>query len=344
MPRLLVLLAALIATAAFAGDEKEYTPAIPSVTVNGEKVSADTIRKIYDYWVKVYSAPGKHLPNDLLDKLASLSRAQAVRHVAVRQHVEKDKLGLSPEELKEKLDAFKAELTAQGKNFDEYLKTRGKTDEEFSAEFALRAALMRETARDAQNDLDTLKKDFAKDKEKMPLRRASQIRFSFEKTKYTAHPERSKDDAKKQAVYALERAKKGEDFAVLAKQLSDESISRDKGGDMGWIKPGAEPKPLSDALYALEKAGDIAELIESEQGFHIVKLTELKTDDAEYQKYLKQRVYSLTLATENRLEKEAKVEVEKPPEPVKPPEPEKKKESEPKKEVDSKKEPEPKKQ
>ena len=337
MVRLPALLAALIATAAFAGDEKEYTPAMPAVTVNGEKVSADAIRKIYDYWVKIYSAPGKHLPNDLLDKLASLSRGQAVRHVAVRQHIEKNKLALAPEALKADMDAFKAELTAQGRNFDEYLKTRGKTDEEFSAEFALRAALTRATAADAEKNADAIKKDFSKDKEKMHLRRASQIRFSYEKSKYTAHPERSKDDAKKQAVYAQERAKKGEDFSTLAKELSDESVSRDKGGDMGWIKPGAEPKPLSDALYALEKAGDVADLVESEQGFHVVKMTELKTEDAEYQKYLKQRIYSLTLATENRLEKEAKVEVEKPPEPVKPPdavkppEPEKKKEPEPKK-------------
>ncbi len=343
MVRLPVLLAALLATAAFAGDEKEYTPAMPAVTVNGEKISADAIRKIYDYWVKIYSAPGKHLPNDLLDKLASMSRGQAVRHVAVRQHIEKNKLALAPEALKADMDAFKAELTAQGKNFDEYLKTRGKTEEGFSVEFALRAALTRATAADAEKNADAIKKDFSKDKEKMPLRRGSQIRFSYEKSKYTAHPERSKDDAKKQAVYAQERAKKGEDFSTLAKELSDESVSREKGGDMGWIKPGAEPKPLSDALYALEKAGDVADLVESEQGFHVVKMTELKTEDAEYQKYLKQRIYSLTLAAENRLEKEAKVEVEKPPEPAKPPEPVKPPDAVKPPESEKKKDPEPKK-
>lgn len=328
---LLPALAIVVATlSAGAGEEKEYTPALPNVKVNGEVLTGETIRKTYEFWLKVYKAPGKPLSKDFLDKLASLSRDQAVQRVAVRQFVEKNKLTLTPEQLKEDVDAFKADLVKQGKSFDDLLKSRAKTADEFTAEFALRAAMTRHQTAEAEKDMDALKKTFEKEKEKMAFRRASQIRFSYEKTKYTAHPERTKEDAKKQADYALERVKKGEDFAALAKQLSDESVSANLNGDLGWIAPNYVPKSVAAAVYALEKAGDVAEVVESEQGFHIVKMTELKPEDQEFKAFLKQRVYLRTLAAENKLAKEAKVEVEKPAESAKPAELGAKKEAAPK--------------
>ena len=312
MSRNLLLLALSLATlTASAGEVKDYTPAFPAIKVNGETVPPEALKKRYEFWLKVYKAPGKPLSNDFLDQLAKISREQIVQQIAIRQHVEKEKLTLTPESLKEDLDAFKADLAAQGKKFEDVLKSRDKTEDEFMAEFAQRAAIARETRAAAEKDMAELKGTFDKEKEKMGLRRASQIRFSYEKTLYTAHPQRTKEDAKKEAGHALERARKGEDFTTLAKQLSDDTVSREQGGDLGWLSHNYIPKTVATALYALEKTGDITELVESEQGFHILRMTDQKTDDDQFKAFLKQRMYMRTLAAENKLAKDAKVEIEK---------------------------------
>lgn len=316
-----ILLIAIVLTplANFAGEEKEYTPAIPTVKVNGETVPPESIKKIFDFWLKVYKAPGKPLSNDLIDKLASISLNQAIQHIAVRQYIDKNKLALPPDALKEDFEAFKADLTVQGKNFADVLKSRDKTEEEFLVDFALRAAMTRALRAETEKDLEPIKKAFEKEKEKLGLRRASQIRFSYEKTKYTAHPERTEEEAKKEADHALERARKDEDFTTLAKELSDETVSRDQGGDLGWIAPSYVPKQVVTALYALEKTGDVADLVKSEQGYHVIKMTDQKSEEKEFQAFLKQRVYIRTMAEENKLSKDATIEVEKLPEAPKSP-------------------------
>ena len=314
--RILMLAVVLSITTVRAAEE--YTPAMPNLKVNGEPLSGDAVKKIYDFWLKVYQAPGSPLSKEFLDKLASISRDQAVQHAAIHQYVERNKLALTPAQTKEDLEAFKADLTKQGRKFDDILKSRAKTEAEFMNEFALRAALTRAIKAETEKDAEGLKKAFEAEKEKLALRRPSQIRFSYEKTKFTAHNERTKDDARKQADFALERAKKGEDFATLAKQLSDDSVSAALGGDLGWIAPNFTPKPLAAAVYALKKVGDVADLIETEQGFHIVKLIELKSDEEEFKAFVKQRVYVKTLTQESTLAKAAKVEMDKPGEPAKP--------------------------
>ncbi|MEI6232713.1 MAG: peptidylprolyl isomerase [Planctomycetota bacterium] len=309
------LVAALALHSVRAVEEAEYAPSLPSVKVNGETLSSDTIRNRYEFWLKVYKAPGKPLSKEFHDKLASISREQMVQQMAIRQHIDKNKLTLTPDALKEDLASFKADLLKQGKSFEDLLKSRAKTEDEFTAEFALRAAMTRAMAVEAEKDLDALKKAFEKEKETMAVRRVSQIRFTYEKSKYTQHPERPKEDAKKEADYAMERAKKGEDFTTLAKQLSDENVSKEQGGDLGWMAPTYVPKQIAAAVYALEKVGDIAALVESDQGFHILKMTDMKPEEQEFLAFKKQRIYLRSLAAENKLGKDAKVEVENAPEP-----------------------------
>ncbi len=306
---ILPTLAFALASGATDNPNKEYVPNIPSIKVNGETVPAEEIKRIYDYWVTVYKGPGKPLPNVLLDQLAKTSQSQAVARVAVRQYLEKNKLTLDPDAVKKDLEEYKERQTAEGRNFAEDLKSKKMTEQDFiDKEFTSRAGLTRATAAEVEKDMETVKKNFEKKKETMPLRRASQVRFTYEGSKYSRNDKRSKDEAKKLADFTLERLKKGADFAAVAKELSDDETSREKGGDLGWIAPNFKPKPVADAVYALAKAGDIAALVESEQGYHIVALTEMRSEEKAFQEFLRMHVYALTLAAETRLAKEAKVE------------------------------------
>jgi parvulin-like peptidyl-prolyl isomerase len=71
----------------------------------------------------------------------------------------------------------------------------------------------------------------------------------------------------------LERARKGEDFAKLAKENSDDPGSKDKGGEYDFFGHGKMMPEFEKAAFAL-KIGEISDLVETQFGFHIIKLEE----------------------------------------------------------------------
>jgi peptidyl-prolyl cis-trans isomerase D len=68
-----------------------------------------------------------------------------------------------------------------------------------------------------------------------------------------------------------DRARKGEDFAALARQYSEDPGSAVKGGDLGYFGPGRMVEPFEDAVKALEKGG-VSDVVTTSFGFHIIKL------------------------------------------------------------------------
>lgn len=89
-------------------------------------------------------------------------------------------------------------------------------------------------------------------------------------------PAAEKSAAKAKAEKLLADLKKSpNDFAKLAKANSDDPGSAERGGDLGFFGKGMMVKPFEDASLQL-KAGEISGLVESDFGFHIIKLTDIK--------------------------------------------------------------------
>jgi peptidyl-prolyl cis-trans isomerase SurA len=74
--------------------------------------------------------------------------------------------------------------------------------------------------------------------------------------------------AKAQALY--ERLQAGEDFAELAKKESEDNITRNQGGDMGWFPLQAWGTAVAENLEKL-KDGEVSQPFPSEAGWHILK-------------------------------------------------------------------------
>ena len=83
----------------------------------------------------------------------------------------------------------------------------------------------------------------------------------------------AKAQAKAKAQQVLKDLKAGKDFAALAKQHSQDPGSADNGGDLGFFQQGQMVGPFNDVAFSL-KPGVLSDLVETEFGFHIIKVAE----------------------------------------------------------------------
>lgn len=74
-----------------------------------------------------------------------------------------------------------------------------------------------------------------------------------------------------EALAILERLKKGEGFANLARELSIDKGSGKKGGDLGSFGRGMMVKPFEEAAFKLQKGEMTIEPVKTEFGYHIIK-------------------------------------------------------------------------
>ena len=84
------------------------------------------------------------------------------------------------------------------------------------------------------------------------------------------------DKAKAEAQEALQKALSGQDFAELAKDYSDGPTAT-RGGDLGWFKEGQMVDEFNQAVFNKSGTGVINEVIKTQFGYHVIKVTEEKT-------------------------------------------------------------------
>ncbi len=86
-------------------------------------------------------------------------------------------------------------------------------------------------------------------------------------------PERKEKDEKNKskAEEALERLKNGEDFANLAKEVSQDDFTAEDGGDIGWFERDEMEPEFEEVAFALNP-GEMSDIIRTEEGYHIIKV------------------------------------------------------------------------
>lgn len=79
----------------------------------------------------------------------------------------------------------------------------------------------------------------------------------------------------KAAEGAEARAKKGEDFTALAKELSEEPGAKESGGDLGFFPKDRMVPEFAEAAFS-EKVGEVSNPVRTQFGWHVIKVTEKK--------------------------------------------------------------------
>jgi len=127
----------------------------------------------------------------------------------------------------------------------------------------------------------------------------------------------TKQQAKAKADALLKDLKSGKDFAATAKANSQDPGSAPNGGDLGYFEQGQMVPPFEQAAFAL-KAGEMSEVVESQFGYHIIKVADrqdsrvvpLEEAKGQIEEFLtQQNRHAQTELFVNALKAKAKVEI-----------------------------------
>jgi parvulin-like peptidyl-prolyl isomerase len=112
----------------------------------------------------------------------------------------------------------------------------------------------------------------------------------------------NKDSAKAFASQVLARAKKGEDFAALALEYSQDPGSKDRGGEYDYFPKGQMVKPFEDACFN-NSPGSIVGPVETDFGYHIIKVSDKISEEIKYSEIMV--TVGMTMNTKKQLRRDA---------------------------------------
>jgi peptidyl-prolyl cis-trans isomerase C len=249
----------------------------PVARVNGTPIAAADLQKAY----KALSAGqgGAPIPAGKEQEARQFVLNQLIAAELMYQLAQKT----PATDLNKKVDEAVAKLKARFKTVDDFHKGLAQQDlsEKQLRELIRRnvvienhieqtiASKVKITEQDAREFYDKNPETFT-----MPEQvRASHILITLDPKAAEAEKKR----ARAKADDLLKQIKAGADFAKLAKESSG-CPSSQQGGDLGFFGKGQMVKPFEDAAWAL-KPGEISGVVETQFGYHIIKLTEKRAKD-----------------------------------------------------------------
>jgi len=122
----------------------------------------------------------------------------------------------------------------------------------------------------SDEDISTYYKENIQDYRQEEQRKISHILIEFNDDEVKA---------KEQAIDILAKINSGEDFSTLAAEYSADTFSGENGGDLDWLERGSMDEVFDEQAFSLADIGNVTDVVKTEYGFHIIKLTDLKAEE-----------------------------------------------------------------
>ncbi|MDH4227489.1 MAG: SurA N-terminal domain-containing protein [Deltaproteobacteria bacterium] len=176
---------------------------------------------------------------------------------------------------------FKSQMTVTDAEAAEYLKVNGDAFMVPDKVKAVYASIDKAVAARSVKVTDKDMKDYYTEnieKYRLPAEfKARHILLRVNRDASGKVDEKDKASKKTKMDGIVERLKKGEDFAVLAKEFSDDPGSAAEGGDLGYLRLEQMVAPFANAVSML-KIGETSPVVETDFGLHVIKLEAIKQE------------------------------------------------------------------
>jgi peptidyl-prolyl cis-trans isomerase C len=255
---------------------KPVPQTLPDVVarVNGEAVTKGEFEKFIN---QLEMNAGGPVPPDRRDEIFRNALDGLVNLKLLSQEVKSRAVTGDEQVVAEEIKKIRSRFPTE-EEFNKALAAKQMTAEKLQTEMRTQLGinkLMESEASSASPVTDTDVKDYY-DKNPERFKKPEQVRASHILFK-TEGDEAAKKKARASAETVLKQAKSGKDFAALAKEHSSDG-SAQQGGDLGFFVKEQMVAEFSNAAFAMQP-GQISDIVESQFGYHIIKVTERKAPE-----------------------------------------------------------------
>jgi peptidyl-prolyl cis-trans isomerase C len=265
------------AAAALEAPPKPVPAELPAVVarVNGEDIPrAELMRAIES----VEAQAGGPVPPDRRDEIFRGILDQLVAYHVLAQESKARKFAVNEAEVEARIAAIRKQFSDE-EAFKRALAQRNLTAEELRADARIDLAISRMLETEIASKLTVPAKDVADYYAQNPdqFEQPESVRASHILLRVPENAdEATKTKVRAEAEDVLRKAQSGGDFAVLAREHSQDPGSAAGGGELGFFPRGQMVAPFEAAAFALQ-TGAISDVVETPFGFHIIKLHERRS-------------------------------------------------------------------
>jgi parvulin-like peptidyl-prolyl isomerase len=250
------------------------TPAAPAggevaVLVNGEPIPRrDLDHRIQEYLTKIPSDVNARERAKMKANLPRISREDLIMEKVIEQAIRREGVAPSAAQVEAEVKRGDQALHERGASLEEYMKASGRSLDDVRRDIWF--GFKPPTDDEARHFYDQNKRLYTRPE----AAHVTEIMVAFPAGRKPTSRER--DEIKAKAETLRGRVAYGEDFAAVARKDSG-GPTAGEGGDLGWvIRHPRLSAPLVKACFS-QKIGALGPVIESEHGYHILKVLERRS-------------------------------------------------------------------
>jgi peptidyl-prolyl cis-trans isomerase C len=247
-------------------------------TVNGTPIPQSAFDRELNLFERRIRRPISSLQPEQLDQVRDSILNDLINRELLFQESGKQKIKIPDADIQKELDRIKSRYK-DPKKFQAVMEQMQMTEEGLKDQIHRKAAVQKLISQEVGDKVSLTETEAKQVYEENPgdFKQKAQVHARHILIKVDADADTAAKDAAHKKLQAVqEKARKGEDFAELAKAHS-EGPSNVRGGDLGFFGRGQMVKPFEEAAFALEP-GKISDIVETRFGYHLIKVEEKKAE------------------------------------------------------------------
>ncbi|MBP7125877.1 peptidylprolyl isomerase [Myxococcota bacterium] len=247
----------------------------PVARVNGKEIP----RAAFDAEMnKITQGGTRQIPEDRLRKIQENVVNRLVEEELLAQEIQRQGIQVTEAEIDAEFEKYRGRFKSE-EQFNSYL-THGKTTiEEIRARLRSSLALTKLLQKLGRLDVpeEEVRQAYQTGIKMYTEPEQVQARHILIKVAENA-PADQVEAARKKAMEALKKVRGGEDFGNVARTHSDDAMSKEKGGDLGFFRRGVMVPKFEEAAFAMQPGEMSKEPVRTPFGFHIIQVTDRKAE------------------------------------------------------------------
>ncbi|HEY1817622.1 MAG TPA: peptidylprolyl isomerase [Kofleriaceae bacterium] len=287
MRKLLVVLLLGLAAAPAAADpspnagKKIHLEKVVAIVNDSIILQSELDARLQPVMQEAQQIPDENERKRRISKLTGQVLDDMVNEELIVQAAEASKVEVDSSEVQAALDEIKQQNNLDDAGLQQALVQQGYSLQNYKADLRRQLLRFRAINTIVAPKVNITEEDIRARYDQMQRRseQVSAVRISDILVKLPDHPtEQQIADAKAKASTALDRVKGGEDFAAVAKDVSDDDSTKASGGELGWFERGSVNPDWEGIVFAMDK-DEVRGPINGPQGLYVLKVTDVKKSD-----------------------------------------------------------------